>query len=614
MIFLNPWGFLGFFSLPVIILLHLFRERKKRLVVSNLEMWSFLDIEVRGSQPRRLPITLILLLQLLLAVLFSLALAQPRLLLETPVQNAKHHVLLLDASMSMSSLDVPPSRFSRAAAGAVGILSSLGDEDTATVIKFGTTVEIIGEAARSGLPELIGLLDSLQPDERDSDLEAALALGVSTTTGKRNVEFHIFSDGAYPEPRISNFPYPIQWHWFGESDNNQAVMEVVPLTDKQGMTHVFTRLANFSAATRSQLVVLYFDGSPVDSSTVSIPAQSTIKQSWRVSGTPSLVTVGFASYDNLPSDDTASAGMFQRSKPSVLIVSDDPGAVLQAVKAVPDAAYRVQTPDKYSPLEEADLTIFVNYLPDNPAKGVNFIIEPPRDYGGDRPWAPAIEGSVKIPVQESVPVISPDSLVSGLELNSVIWKSIFKIKHAPDDYETIIEVDDHPLLIRKQTGNGSVVILLDDLSTGNFTNHPAFPVFISNLVQSTREFQISSLSTGDPLLLPSPDTYRSVSLSMPDGQEIVMNKDWPRTWKDTSAPGIYHFSAVDTDGKVFTYDVGINASDWQESDIGRQVWEPPTGQAGESTAEDARQSIDLVPWILGVALLLLFIEAILAWR
>ena len=79
MTFLLPLGLLALLTLPVILLLHLLRERRRRVAVPSLLHWQNLPRKREGERIRRLPLTLLLLLHLLVAALIGLALGWPQL-------------------------------------------------------------------------------------------------------------------------------------------------------------------------------------------------------------------------------------------------------------------------------------------------------------------------------------------------------------------------------------------------------------------------------------------------------------------------------------------------------------------------------------------------------
>ena len=65
MTFLFPLGLLALLAIPIIVVLHLLRERRRRVVVPSLMHWLNVPRRRDAQRVRRLPLTLLLLLHLL---------------------------------------------------------------------------------------------------------------------------------------------------------------------------------------------------------------------------------------------------------------------------------------------------------------------------------------------------------------------------------------------------------------------------------------------------------------------------------------------------------------------------------------------------------------------
>lgn len=61
MSFLFPLGLLALLSIPIILVLHLVREQRKRQVVPSLMLWKNIPRRHDGTRRRLLPLTLLLL-------------------------------------------------------------------------------------------------------------------------------------------------------------------------------------------------------------------------------------------------------------------------------------------------------------------------------------------------------------------------------------------------------------------------------------------------------------------------------------------------------------------------------------------------------------------------
>src|SRR5262245_29694385 len=89
-------------------------RRRRTFEIPSIQIWRQLETGRTSRRRMRLPpLNLLLLLQLVVVALCALALAQP--LIGTGARFA-HEIIVLDASGSMRSTDLPPSRFEAAVA------------------------------------------------------------------------------------------------------------------------------------------------------------------------------------------------------------------------------------------------------------------------------------------------------------------------------------------------------------------------------------------------------------------------------------------------------------------------------------------------------------------
>ncbi|GAB4581303.1 MAG: hypothetical protein Fur0022_40500 [Anaerolineales bacterium] len=221
MTFTSPLALLGLLTLPIIVALHALRARSQRQVVSSLSLWNFLDAQISGARARRIPFTWLLLVDLLIAALLTLALAQPELALTRTIPNARHLIVILDISTSMTATDEAPTRFARAQADAADLLNTLTPLDTVTLLTFAASAQTIADTRTSNLQPmesgtLISNLQSLTPGQTGSNLPAALALANAAKDPNLPLEIHLFTDAAYKSPitnhqsPITNYPPPLR--------------------------------------------------------------------------------------------------------------------------------------------------------------------------------------------------------------------------------------------------------------------------------------------------------------------------------------------------------------------------------------------------------------------
>jgi hypothetical protein len=195
MTWLNPAAFAFVVSIPIIILLHSLRYRRRDVQVSTLFLWEQVMREAHGSLGlRRLVQNLPLLLQLLLALLLTAALANPAL--TQSVAQSKDIILVLDVSASMQTRTPQETRFDAARRHALEVLGTLPSGRQMAVIAAGRQPRVVtfftDETAL-----LYQAITALQPTEAPGNMREAVLLALSFTQGRRSQEVVVIGDGAY---------------------------------------------------------------------------------------------------------------------------------------------------------------------------------------------------------------------------------------------------------------------------------------------------------------------------------------------------------------------------------------------------------------------------------
>lgn len=605
--FANAVALWGLLSLPAVLALHLLRQRQQRYDVSSLTLWSFLEHEVRGSRVRRIPLSLLLLIDLLIALLLTLAWAQPQVRLPLPPDEGRQLFLLLDSSASMEARDSLPSRYEQAKVAAIELLTALGPRDVATVISFGARPTVLGDTRSLDLAELIAAVSASQAGEAASTaLPAALAMAQAAVRPGTPREVHIFTDAAFPEIAVAMEEASLTWHRYGNTDSNQAVFDVQALPVSDGW-QVFARIANFGSGRVQRIVTLFADDQVVESNQLEILPGAAVAQLWSLSGEPAAVTVQLAGSDALPEDDSASLGLHRAAETRVGIVASDPEPLRRALSVVPGATLRLLEPDEYTPGMRFDLTIFRGVVPPEWPAGVALLVDPP---AGSLAFGPDV-------LLDTVAVPTADPLLTGIDFAGVRWGPVRELAPLPPGYVSLLQAGETPLFVRGESERGLLYLLLAELGGGNLQRHPAFPLLLASLVDSVAAGPLpQQIGTGELLPLPQAALYPQLVLVSPDGTRHDLGHDRPDYWPDTLLPGRYSLEMIDAGGQAQTIFVGANTGNQAESNIRPGSW-PENRTAGPlelDTGPGGERTLSLMPWLLAVAAVLLLLEAVLAWR
>ena len=612
-------GFLALLSLPVIIGLHLLRARQKRYTTSSLRLWSFLPVQVHGTRPRRLPLTWLLLLDLLIAILLSLALAQPRLEQTVSQARGRQLVILLDSSTSMLATDAAPSRFDQARQQIEALVSGLGPQDQAALLTFGRSTRLVADLRQVSTAEFKTRLAALQAGDAGHALTEALAAAKITIDPFRLVEVHVFSDFQFAFTPPADFAYAVTWHTLGTSTANLAVLALAAAPLNASQTQVFARLANFSEGPVQTSLSLLADGQLISKTPLSLPANGQLDQVWPVSGSPASITVSLDGQDALTQDDRASIGINPAAKARVQLVSDQPDLLRKALEAIPGIELQVSASQDYAPQPFTDLTIFDGLVPASlPQAGSVLLAEPQAAGAGGAPLFTPAADKKAVPSTALLATAPDEPLLAGNDFNGVRWTSAWTL--SPDDlskFTPLLSAGDIPLLLRLPDAGRDVLVLLADLRSGNFSQHPAFPVLLASLVERVRQAPLpSQQALGDTFSLALSSHFQSLRFTPPSGApQDFRAGDFPAAGLPLALPGLYRLELVDQTGQKSAFSLGVNAADIHESNLQTAPQRLVDIQPASLPSAAARpQIVYLEPWLLATALLFLFVEAVLAWR
>lgn len=611
MIFAYPIGLLGLLSLPVILALHLLQQRNRKVVVSSLFLWSFLEKQVHGSQFRRVPYNILLLLDLLIATLLSTALAQPRLTMTLTFGGGVHQIFIVDTSTSMRARDVPPTRFEYARQKILEQLDSSRLGERFTVIQAGKQARLIGDTHLNDIEKIKQLIQSLNAGSSYTALGEAFALADALRDPSLPAEIHTFSDGAWNSTLLDNINVSnVIWHWVGEPQSNQAVLRVSAVKNSASEWEVQALLANFDRQQVRRLVALQTQDRLMDSFEVQLPARQIYPVFWKLeSNSPSTVMISLTGYDALPEDDQAVTGVNLSKALRIAVVSNQPEYILQALKSFQGVEVQAYTAPDELPFRGFDLVIYHQISPLVYTHPLILLLDPPA-----MDW---------LEIESRVPLIGwvngqSSPLIENLESTGLRGVKISKLSQPPEGFQTLLQTLDAqplPVLLQGKHSGSQVWIFLGQVSSGNFIRHPVFVALLGNIILQIAQPNLpTDLSVGDPIPLPSFEQYPVLKIHPPKGETIFFGSNRPHQWNETHQPGSYLIEMIDREGVEQTVNVGINAGDWQESNLLDLQRNLRSAEQLQERQPIENQVFELAPWLLALAVILFLVEAKYAWR
>jgi hypothetical protein len=294
---------------PTLIILYFLKLRRRDLDISTTLLWKKSIQDLQANAPfQKLRRNLLLFLQLLVLAALLFAIAQP--LIKGQSFEGQRHVILIDRSGSMSSLDAgddpdrPIARLDQAKKQAIALVESMkeGDKffgasagDSAMVIAFDNQAEPL-QPFTSDKRLLRKAIEAITPTDKTSAIEEAMRVALAhlprrvlfdDKTGKEYqlegltsgeaVNIQLYTDGKLPDqsraqPGTSN---TIVYHQVGSVDAPNVgvfTLKAERSYENPAEVTIFASILNTAQAPRQIDAELLIDGAVAGIRSVSLPA------------------------------------------------------------------------------------------------------------------------------------------------------------------------------------------------------------------------------------------------------------------------------------------------------------------------------------------------------
>ncbi|GAB4441662.1 MAG: VWA domain-containing protein [Chloroflexi bacterium OHK40] len=611
MTLLAPLGLLALLTLPVILILHMLRERRRRVVVPSLLLWQLMPRRQEAQRRRRLPLTLLLFLHLLAAALLALALARPQWSFGF-FGGERHLAIIIDTSTSMAAPagGFAGSRLDAARARARELIAGVGPRGSATVISASSSAHVLDAAGTDGADRLIAALDGLVAAGTGTDLRGALTLAEAALQGRPSARILVLTDGALPTAEdLVGRPAPVAVEWLpvgGPADNRAIVALAARPRPGNAPVQVYARAVNYGAAPLRTVLRLYGDDELLDTRPVDLQPNGEAELTWAVPRGISMLRAELDGADGLPADDSAAVSLAQTRPIRALLVSAQPAALERALRAVPGLELRIEDPVAYAGAA-ADLTIFDGYLPDRWPAGAVLVVRPPAGAG-----LLTVSPQAREPTPEAAalrPGPSPAAeLFEGVSLSSVQFGPVRDVT-PPDGFVIALSRGEQPLVLRGRAGASEIAIWTFDLGQGNLTTRLAFPLLVARTVRDLTPPPLPAAAlVGETVSLEPDSRATEVELAAPDGRvEVVALTPGQPLSLAFDRPGVYTLAERAGNQTLYTGQFAVNAGAPVESNLApRDLPAPPPRTPDAQGAGDEQRA--LWPWLAAFALAVMLLE------
>lgn len=600
--FLDPFAAAFAASIPVVITFYLLKRRRVVRLVPSTLLWQKFLAESQASAPfQKLRHNWLLILQILMLLMAVLALTRPYF--SSTMTGGSLQIVILDASASMQSTDVSPSRFAEGLRLTENLINGLGQGDRMILIQSSALTEVI-QSPTSDKNQLKLALKKFNPTETPTRLNEALVLARTLTRDQSDAVIHLISDGGVSElDGVETSGMNLVFHKTGESGDNLAIttMDIRTHPEDPRLRAIFLNVSNSGATPASAVVQLLFEDTIVDTRIVEAEANQTVPMVFTATQSQDgLFTLRLQTEDNLSVDNTVSMVSMLPRPARVLLLSVGNRFLERALQSAPQIELTV-TRDPNTDLNGADIAVIDGIRPAIwPSCNVIVINQ------FDPTWFAQVE---EIEAPAIVDWRSTHPLFRFVSLDNVrLAKS--QVTQTPSWAQSLAESPQAALMLAGEVGSQKRVWIGFDLLESTWPLQLSFPIFIANAVEwlnpSTAEANLLNLKTSQSFRWPVTSSDTSASITHPDGSvnEIELEPGTSELiYGRTIQSGVYQ-AQIGTNNLRFA----VNLLDENESRI-----QPSESIAtGKYTAIEASASIpsnrEFWRWLALLGLCLLLFE------
>jgi hypothetical protein len=528
-----------------------------------------------------------LLLQLLLVALLVLAVGDPRL---GGRSTGRHLVVLVDASASMKSIDVSPSRMTLAKSEVTKLIGGLGGADQMLIAKMDASLTPLTPLT-SDVTELERAVQDLHASDTRADLSRGIAFGLDTLRGLENPEMVLVSDGALAGASLPSKAelgtVKLSFVAVGKSGDNLAITAFSARRYPLDKSHceVMVEVTNTNRKPVEVELTLLGDGQVVDVTRLALGPEQRLPRFYSDLGgaarsLEAIIKPLNRGTDQLPADDHAYALMPERRRARVLVVSSG-NTYLEAALLL-DEYLDVSwiSLDQYPPRQNFDVTIFDRVAPplaENTGSAL-YIAPPPNG-------APVELGrELKMFGFDSWDKDSP--ILRWMAPGDVQVASGHALK--PERGDRVLGASENgPILVLGKREGKEFLVLGFDPRDSDFVLRVAWPLFVLNTINyfvAEDVHYISSFRTGEVWRMPAPAGAELGTLIDPRGRAHSVSVRQGSALYLGDQAGFYKLTAQ-SELQPVTTTFAANLTDVEEShiqpvtklDLGGAPAAPPRG-------------------------------------
>ena len=537
-----PWAFAFLALVPLVLLLHSLRLRRRELRISAIYLWEELLRERRSTLGMsKLLRSLLLLLQILGIAALTFGLADP--FARLPSTKEGDIVLVLDASASMRSLSKGEERFAQARAMALDLVEHLHPKSEMAIIYANArpTLKVPFTADRTLLKQT---LEGLTATDEPGDLSKAVQLGRSLLGRDRTGEVLVLSDGT--DPNVADFSGAdrhVQAIQVGGGGRNVGItkFEVRPRVNRPSDYEILVNVGNFSRQPESFDLVLSLNWKTLRRTPYTFEAGEHRSLIFPYTGPANGVVEAVLDInDDLSADNRAATVLSDRPPVWILLVSRGNYFLENLLAGHANASVNVVnsiSPSSFEQQVRGNHVVILDGVEPPPLHFGNFLLI--------NTTAPNLPITVK-GAADAPPVVDwdiTDPIMRAVQLRDVQVRRA-QVVEIGEGVKPLLYANGTPIISSLDAGRLRVVHLGFDLMDSDLPLRVAFPVLISNILEwlspQQGTFVSHQVQAGEPYMIELDGVTTELSVRKPSGDWIkVPVTENPQPFRDTSQAGIY---------------------------------------------------------------------------
>lgn len=315
----------GAATTAALVALYLLRPQRRRIDVPYARLWGLVAREARSSAiARKLRRWESLLLQLLIASLLLLALAEPRL----GLHEARRQVILVDVSASMQAKEGSQTRLEIARTAVQHLLDGISPDDETSIVVFDTEPRVLCPLTTDDA-QLRAAAARIVATDAPDDVVPALRLAADVLRGAAHGRLTLVTDGsldlsgveALPdvELRAVNVAVPS----VDDHSDNVAItgFSVRRYAANPSAYELLVEVRSYASAPRRVTLTISQEGETVEVTTLDLPARGRVQRRLSdLAGEGRRLEASIDGHDALPLDDRAYALLPEQPRTRVLLV------------------------------------------------------------------------------------------------------------------------------------------------------------------------------------------------------------------------------------------------------------------------------------------------------